>query len=95
MCTPPDPESGSGCTPIRRAAGARSIEVMRIVVWVLVGVGALVLLGGVVLPIVQWLLGTLVWLIPAALVVGGGVWLVKRSRDRKEVGAPGRPQQIR
>ena len=68
---------------------------MKIVVWVLVGVGALVLLGGVVLPIVQWLLGTLVWLIPAALVVGGGVWLVKRSRDRKGVGAPGRPHEIR
>ena len=30
-----------------------------------------------------------------ALVVGGGVWLVKRSRDRKEVGAPGRPYEIR
>jgi len=67
---------------------------MKIVVWVLVGVGALVLLGGVVLPIVQWLLGALVWLIPAALVVGGGMWLVKRSKDRKEVGAPGKPQQI-
>ncbi|HSK58897.1 MAG TPA: hypothetical protein VK935_07585 [Actinomycetospora sp.] len=59
---------------------------MRILVWVLVGIGALVLLGGVVLPVVQWLLGALVWLVPAALVVGGGVWLAKRSKERKEVG---------
>jgi hypothetical protein len=42
----------------------------------------------VVLPIVQWLLGALVWLVPAALVVGGGVWLAKRASDRKSVGAP-------
>jgi hypothetical protein len=61
---------------------------MRILVWVLVGIGAVVLLGGVVLPIVQWLLGALVWLVPAALVVGGGVWLAKRASDRKSVGAP-------
>jgi undecaprenyl pyrophosphate phosphatase UppP len=61
---------------------------MRIVVWVLVGIGALVVVGGVVLPLVQWLLGALVWLVPAALVVGGGIWLAKRSSDRKKVGAP-------
>ena len=61
---------------------------MRILVWVLVGIGAVVLLGGVVLPLVQWLLGALVWLVPAALVVGGGVWLAKRASDRKSVSAP-------
>ncbi|HWN26024.1 MAG TPA: hypothetical protein VNP37_03575 [Actinomycetospora sp.] len=61
---------------------------MRILVWVLVGIGAVVLLGGVVLPLVQWLLGALVWLVPAALVVGGGVWLAKRASDRKSVDAP-------
>jgi len=61
---------------------------MRIVVWVLVGIGALVLLGGVVLPLVQWLLGALLWLVPAALVVGGGIWLARRAGDRKEVGGP-------
>jgi hypothetical protein len=61
---------------------------MRILVWVLVGIGAVVLLGGVVLPLVQWLLGALVWMVPAALVVGGGVWLAKRAGDRKSVDAP-------
>lgn len=58
---------------------------MKIVVWVLVGIGALVLLGGVVLPIVHWLLGALVWLVPAALVVGGGIWLARRAGRRGEV----------
>jgi undecaprenyl pyrophosphate phosphatase UppP len=68
-------------------SGAQS-RVMRILVWVLVGIGAVVLLGGVVLPLVSWLLGALVWLVPAALVVGGGVWLAKRAKERKSVGAP-------
>jgi hypothetical protein len=60
---------------------------MKILVWTLVGIGALVVLGGVVLPLVQWLLGALLWIVPAALVVGGGVWLAARGR-RREVGAP-------
>ena len=55
---------------------------MKILVWVLAGIGALVLVGGVVLPLVSWLLGALVWLVPAALVVGGGVWLVRSHRKR-------------
>jgi len=59
---------------------------MRIVVWVLVGIGALVVVGGVVLPLVSWLLGVLAWLVPAALVVGGGIWLATRGR-RREVAA--------
>ena len=61
---------------------------MKIVVWVLVGIGALVLLGGVVIPLVHWLLGALGWLIAGALVIGGGMWLAKRGGAHKEVGAP-------
>jgi hypothetical protein len=60
---------------------------MKTVVWILVGVGALVLIGGVVLPLVHWLLGALLWLVPAALVVGGGIWLARRAGRRSEVGA--------
>ncbi|HEY2223899.1 hypothetical protein [Actinomycetospora sp.] len=60
---------------------------MKIVVWVLVGIGALVLLGGVVLPLVHWLLGALGWLIAGALVIGGGIWLAKRAGGSKEVDA--------
>jgi hypothetical protein len=66
---------------------------MKIVVWVLVGIGALVVLGGVVLPLVHWLLGTLGWLVAGALVVGGGIWLVKRAGARGEVGPSGRDAQ--
>ncbi|GAA4913803.1 hypothetical protein EV188_11079 [Actinomycetospora succinea] len=63
--------------------------------WVLVGIGALVVIGGVVWPLVQWLFGALLWLVPVALVVGGGIWLAKRSRSDKAVdGAPGTPQQL-
>jgi hypothetical protein len=67
---------------------------MKIVVWVLVGIGALVVLGGVVLPLVHWLLGALLWVVPAALVVGGGIWLARRG-ERDGLDASGRPQQIR
>jgi hypothetical protein len=67
---------------------------MKIVVWVLVGIGALVVLGGVVLPLVHWLLGALLWAVPAALVVGGGIWLARRSR-RDGLDASGRARQIR
>ena len=63
--------------------------------WVLVGIGALVVIGGVVWPLVQWLFGALFWLVPVALVVGGGIWLAKRSRAEKKVdGATGAPQQL-
>jgi hypothetical protein len=68
---------------------------MRIVVWVLVGIGALVVVGGVVWPLVQWLFGALFWLVPVALVVGGGIWLARRGRAEKEVdGASGTPPQL-
>jgi hypothetical protein len=59
---------------------------MKTVVWILAGIGALVLIGGVVLPLVHWLLGALLWLVPAALVVGGGIWLARRA-GRSQVGA--------
>ena len=67
---------------------------MRIVVWVLVGIGALVVVGGVVWPLVQWLFGALLWLVPVALVVGGGIWLATRSRGEQVDGAPGAPRQL-
>jgi hypothetical protein len=67
---------------------------MKIVVWVLVGIGALVILGGVVLPLVHWLLGALGWLIAGALVIGGGIWLAKRAGARKEVDAPGEAPRL-
>ncbi|WP_285589764.1 hypothetical protein [Actinomycetospora sp. NBRC 106378] len=67
---------------------------MKIVVWILVGVGALVLLGGVVLPLVHWLLGALGWLIAGVLVIGGGIWLAKRAGAHGEVDA-GDPQRLR
>ncbi|MEJ2887248.1 hypothetical protein [Actinomycetospora aeridis] len=68
---------------------------MRIVVWVLVGIGALVVVGGVVWPLVQWLFGALLWLVPVALVVGGGYWLLTRAGGKKEVdGVPGEPRQL-
>jgi hypothetical protein len=67
---------------------------MKIVVWVLVGIGALVLLGGVVLPLVHWLLGALGWLIASALVIGGGIWLAKRVGGSRGVDAPPEPQRL-
>jgi hypothetical protein len=67
---------------------------MKIVVWVLVGIGALVLLGGVVIPLVHWLLGALGWLIAGALVIGGGMWLAKRGGVRKEVDSSGEAQRL-
>lgn len=66
---------------------------MKIVVWVLVGIGALVVLGGVVLPLVHWLLGALGWLIAGALVIGGGIWLAKRA-GHKGVDASGEAQRL-
>jgi hypothetical protein len=66
---------------------ASRLVVMKIVVWVLVGIGALVVLGGVVLPLVHFLLGALGWLIAGALVIGGGIWLAKRAGSRGEVGS--------
>ncbi len=71
-----------------RAGSASTLDVMKIVVWVLVGIGALVLLGGVVIPLVHFLLGALGWLIAGALVIGGGIWLAKRAGSRGEVEAP-------
>ncbi|GAA4860067.1 hypothetical protein GCM10023203_04040 [Actinomycetospora straminea] len=62
--------------------------------WVLVGIGALVVVGGVVWPLVQWLFGALLWLVPVALVVGGGIWLARRGA-RKVDGTAGTPQQLR
>ena len=63
--------------------------------WVLVGIGALVVVGGVVWPLVQWLFGALLWLVPVALVVGGGIWLAKRGSAKKVDGTTGTPQQLR
>jgi hypothetical protein len=77
-----------------RAGSASRLEVMKIVVWVLVGIGALVLLGGVVIPLVHFLLGTLGWLIAGALVVGGGIWLAKRAGSRGEVGSSDEAQRL-
>ncbi|MDD7964831.1 hypothetical protein [Actinomycetospora lemnae] len=68
---------------------------MRIVVWVLVGIGALVVVGGVVWPLVQWLVGALLWLVPVALVVGGGIWLARRGSRTQVDGTTGTPQQLR
>ena len=67
---------------------------MKIVVWVLVGIGALVLLGGVVIPLVHWLLGALGWLIAGALVIGGGMWLAKRGGAHKEVASEDEAQRL-
>lgn len=67
---------------------------MKIVVWVLIGIGALVLLGGVVIPLVHWLLGALGWLIAGALVIGGGIWLAKRAGSRREVGSSEEAQRL-
>ncbi|MEJ2870110.1 hypothetical protein WCD74_20240 [Actinomycetospora sp. OC33-EN08] len=67
---------------------------MKIVVWILVGIGTLVLLGGVVLPLVHWLLGALGWLIAGALVIGGGLWLAKRAQSRGEVAPPQDAQRL-
>ena len=77
-----------------RRRSPTTLDVMKIVVWVLVGIGALVVLGGVVLPLVHWLLGALGWLIAGALVIGGGIWLAKRAGSHKEVDAPGGAQRL-
>jgi hypothetical protein len=73
---------------------ASTLDVMKIVVWVLVGIGALVLLGGVVIPLVHWLLGALGWLIAGALVIGGGIWLAKRAGARGEVESSDEAQRL-
>ncbi|HEY2195181.1 MAG TPA: hypothetical protein VGH76_23185 [Actinomycetospora sp.] len=77
------------------AGSASRLDVMKIVVWVLVGIGALVVLGGIVLPLVHWLLGALGWLIAGALVIGGGIWLAKRAGSRGEVGSSDEAQRLR
>jgi hypothetical protein len=77
-----------------RACSAGTLDVMKIVVWVLVGIGALVLLGGVVIPLVHFLLGALGWLVAGALVIGGGIWLAKRAGSRGEVGSSGEAQRL-
>ncbi len=77
-----------------RGGSASTLDVMKIVVWVLVGIGALVLLGGVVIPLVHFLLGALGWLIATALVIGGGIWLAKRAGSHGEVGASGEAQRL-
>jgi hypothetical protein len=77
-----------------RVGSASRLVVMKIVVWVLVGIGALVVLGGVVLPLVHFLLGALGWLIAGALVIGGGIWLAKRAGSRGEVGSSDEAQRL-
>ncbi|GLZ44222.1 hypothetical protein Acsp06_04070 [Actinomycetospora sp. NBRC 106375] len=67
---------------------------MKVVLWILAGIGAVVLIGGVVLPVVHWLLGAALWLLPAALIVGGGIWLARRGKDPQRVSAPDKPQQL-
>lgn len=51
---------------------------MRIALLVLAGIGAIVVLTGVVLPVLGWLIGTLAWVAAGALVIGGGVWAYRR-----------------
>lgn len=59
---------------------------MRIVLWVLGGVAAIALLGGVVFPVLAWLLHALGWVVASVLVVGGGVWVARRvGRGRESV----------
>ena len=54
---------------------------------VLAGIGALVVLGTVVLPLVGWLLHSLGWIVAGVLVIGGGVWLAKRIGGRDDAEA--------
>lgn len=51
---------------------------MRIALLVLAGIGAIVVLTGVVLPVLGWLIGSLAWIAAGALLVGGGVWTYRR-----------------
>ena len=62
---------------------------MRITVMVLAGIGALVVLGAVVLPLVGWLLHALGWVVAGALVIGGGIWLAKRVGSRDDAAVVG------
>jgi hypothetical protein len=57
---------------------------MKIVVMVLAGIGAVVLIGGVVVPLIGWLLGVLGWIVAGALVIGGGVLVAKRLGSGKD-----------
>lgn len=47
---------------------------MRIALLVLAGIGAIVVLTGVVLPVLGWLIGSLAWVAAGALLIGGGIW---------------------
>ncbi|MBC3192224.1 hypothetical protein H7X46_14255 [Pseudonocardia sp. C8] len=69
---------------------------MRIAVLVLAGIGAIVVLTGVVLPVLGWLVGSLAWLAAGALLVGGGVWAYRRvSGSRAQSLGPGAgPRQL-
>ncbi|MDN5916265.1 MAG: hypothetical protein L0I76_14385 [Pseudonocardia sp.] len=51
---------------------------MRIAVLVLAGIGAIVVLTGVVLPVLGWLIGSLAWVAAGALLIGGGIWAYRR-----------------
>ncbi|MFP5071399.1 hypothetical protein ACLFMI_17275 [Pseudonocardia nantongensis] len=51
---------------------------MRIALLVLAGIGAIVVLTGVVLPVLGWLIGSLAWLAAGALLIGGGIWAYRR-----------------
>ncbi|WP_143105425.1 DUF4175 domain-containing protein [Pseudonocardia ammonioxydans] len=51
---------------------------MRIALLVLAGIGAIVVLTGVVLPVLGWLIGSLAWVAAGALLIGGGIWAYRR-----------------
>lgn len=57
---------------------------MKILLWVLAGIVAIALLGGVVLPVVGWLLHALGWVIAPLVVVGGGIWVAKKIGDGRD-----------
>ena len=52
---------------------------MKPVMWLLVGVGGLLLLGSVVLPLVSWVLSTVFWLAIGALVIGAGIAVARST----------------
>ena len=51
---------------------------MKIALLVLAGIGAIVVLTGVVLPVLGWLIGALAWVAAGALLIGGGIWAYRR-----------------
>lgn len=57
---------------------------MKILLWVLVGIAAIALLGGVVLPLVGWVLHALGWVLAPLVVIGGGVWVAKKISNGRE-----------